>query len=101
MNPPTALFVANNEMMAGALAALQARDVQVPNEMSLVSFDDVRWARYVSPPLTTVAQPTEEIGTLAAEFLFERLAGRNERVTRTLNPTLIVRGSCAAPKRSH
>lgn len=96
--PPTALFVANNEMMAGALSALQTRSVQVPEDLSLISFDDVRWAKYVDPPLTIVAQPTERIGTLAAELLFERLAGRTEKVAHRLEPTLIVRGSCAPPK---
>ena len=95
---PTALFVANNEMMAGALSALQKRGVKVPEDISLISFDDVRWAKYVDPPLTIIAQPTEQIGTLAAELLFERLAGRSERVSRRLEPTLVVRGSCAAPK---
>lgn len=97
-DPPTALFVANNEMMAGALAALRERKVTVPDEMSLISFDDVRWAKYVNPPLTIVAQPTEQIGTLAAELLFERLAGRREKLAKRLEPTLIVRGSCAPPR---
>lgn len=96
--PPTALFVANNEMMAGALSALQERQVRVPERISLISFDDVRWARYVNPPLTVIAQPTEEIGTLAAKLLFERLAGRTRKVAYNLEPTLIVRGSCASPK---
>lgn len=96
--PPTALFVANNEMMAGALAALQTRVVRVPEDISLISFDDVRWAKYVDPPLTIVAQPTERIGTLAAELLFERLAGRRQKVIHRLEPTLVVRMSCASPK---
>ena len=87
-------------MMAGALAALQQRAVRVPTDISLISFDDVRWARYADPPLTVVAQPTEQIGTLAAKLLFERLAGRTERSAHTLEPTLIVRGSCATPKDS-
>lgn len=96
-NRPTALFVANNEMMAGALAACRASGVRIPDELSLISFDDVRWARYVDPPLTVIAQPTEQIGRVAAELLFERLAGRTESVTRILDTRLVKRGSCAAP----
>ncbi len=95
---PTALFVANNEMMAGALSALRERALRVPQDVSLISFDDVRWARYVEPPLTVVAQPTGQIGTLAAGLLFERLAGRLEAVHYVLNPELIRRASCAPPQ---
>jgi len=97
VEPPTAFFVANNEMMAGALSALRERSLRVPDEVSLISFDDVRWARYVEPPLTVVAQPTEQIGTLAAGLLFERLAGRQERIHYVLKPELVRRASCAPP----
>jgi DNA-binding LacI/PurR family transcriptional regulator len=93
--PPTALFVANNEMMAGALAAVQECRVEVPQQLSIVSFDDVRWAEYLVPALTVVAQPTEELGRTAAELLFGRIEGVKEPVSRTLLPTLIVRGSTA------
>lgn len=95
--PPTALFVANNEMMAGALAACREAGIRIPERLSLISFDDVRWSRYVEPPLTVIAQPIEEIGRVAAELLFERLDGRLEPVTRILDTKLIKRGSCAAP----
>lgn len=95
--PPTALFIANNEMAAGALAALRERGVPIPRVLSLISFDDVRWARYLEPALTVVAQPTEQLGILAAELLFERLSGRKEAVWRVLQPTLIVRGSSVPP----
>ena len=95
--PPTALFVANNEMMAGALAAVRERNVAIPRELSLISFDDVRWAKYVEPPLTVIAQPTREIGLQAAELLFERFSGRTQQVQRILDPALVIRGSCAAP----
>lgn len=98
--PPTALFVANNEMMAGALSALRERSLRVPHDISLISFDDVRWARYVEPPLTVIAQPTEQIGTLAAGLLFERLAGRQEAVHYMLKPELVRRASCAPPIRT-
>lgn len=95
--PPSAFFVANNEMMAGALSALRERSLRVPDDISLISFDDVRWARYVEPPLTVITQPTEQIGTLAAGLLFERLAGRREAVRYVLKPKLVRRASCAPP----
>ena len=97
-SPPTALFVANNEMAAGALTALRERSVLIPDALSLISFDDVRWAKYLEPALTVIAQPTEQLGTLAAELLFERLSGRKEVVRRVLQPTLIARGSSAPPR---
>lgn len=95
--PPTALFVTNNEMMAGALAALRERGLRIPQDMSLISFDDVRWAKYVEPPLTIIAQPTEQLGVKAAKLLFERLQGRLEPITCVLAPELVKRGSCAFP----
>ena len=68
--PPTAIFVANNEMMAGALSVLREHEVAIPGKVSLISFDDVRWARYVEPPLTIIAQPNEQLGiTLPSCFL--------------------------------
>lgn len=97
-NPPTALFVSNNEMMAGALAALQELAVRVATDISIISFDDVRWAKYVHPPLTVIAQPTEQIGRLAATLLFERLGGRRESVHRLLEPQFIRRQSCGPPR---
>jgi DNA-binding LacI/PurR family transcriptional regulator len=92
---PTALFVANNEMMAGALSALREAEVNIPRDISLISFDDVRWAKYVDPPLTIIAQPTERLGAVAAELFWERLHGRTDPVVRILEPSLVIRQSCA------
>lgn len=93
--PPTGLFVANNEMLAGALVAVQESQIEIPSQLSIVSFDDVRWAEYLVPALTVVAQPTEELGESAAQLLFRRLEGETDPVSRTLLPKLIVRGSTA------
>lgn len=95
--PPTAMFVANNEMTAGVIEACRELGVAVPRDLALVSFDDARWARYLDPPLTVVAQPVSEIGSAAAELLFSRMHGRTERVKKVLRTELLVRGSCAAP----
>ncbi|AFZ66907.1 LacI family DNA-binding transcriptional regulator [Deinococcus peraridilitoris] len=91
--PPSALFVANNEMLAGALAALRDQGVRVPRDLSLVSFDDARWAQYTDPPLTVIAQPIDAMGTLAAKLLLRRLRDANAPSHHVLDPHLIIRAS--------
>jgi LacI family transcriptional regulator len=99
-SPPTAIVVANNEMMAGALFAIRQRRVKVPRELSLVGFDDARWAQFSDPPLTVVSQPTEAMGQKAAELLLGRLRGERHANTVIFKPELIIRRSTAPPKRS-
>jgi len=95
---PTAVFVCNDLMAIGALAAAHAEGLDVPHDLSVVGFDDIELAAYTMPPLTTVAQPKEAIGTGAAELLLERLgAGRSEPRRVILQPELRGRASCAAP----
>jgi DNA-binding LacI/PurR family transcriptional regulator len=96
--PPTAIFVANNEMMAGALFAVRERGIKVPRDLSLIGFDDARWAEYSDPPLTVVSQPTEAMGQKAAELLLGRLRGARLAKTVVFEPQLIVRRSTAAPR---
>lgn len=98
---PTALLVANNEMTAGVLSALQEAGLRLPYDLSLVSFDDVRWARYVDPPLTVIAQPLKQMGEAAAELLLQQLAGRKTSAGRVFTPTLIERASSAPPAVKH
>jgi LacI family transcriptional regulator len=97
-SPPTAIFVANNEMMAGTLSAVRQRRVKVPRDLSLVGFDDARWAQYLEPPLTVVSQPAELMGQKAAQLLLTRLSGRTTPQTAIFEPELIVRRSATAPK---
>ncbi len=96
----TALFIANDQMAAGALAALREAGLEVPRDMSLVGFDDVLLARYLYPPLTTVAQPIAQMGRAAAQLALARLRGEaGEGVTHKFDPNLVVRSSvAAAPK---
>ncbi|MFI6322450.1 LacI family DNA-binding transcriptional regulator [Nonomuraea sp. NPDC050556] len=70
---PDAVFVANNLMAIGALRCLAARDVGIPGEMGVVGFDDIPWADLIRPSLTTVAQPTYELGRVAARLLADRI----------------------------
>ncbi|WP_186160326.1 LacI family DNA-binding transcriptional regulator [Burkholderia gladioli] len=93
--PPSAITVSNNLMMIGAMHALREADVAVPGRMALVGFDDFDWAEYVSPRLTVLAQPLEEIGTRAVDLLMRRIAepGGDYSVHR-LAPALRIRDSC-------
>ncbi len=95
----TALFVANNLMTLGALNAIRERGLEIPRDISVVGFDDVPWATLLQPPLTTIAQPTYELGQKAAARLLERLKNPEQPVVHThLGTTLIVRGSTSAPR---
>ncbi len=74
--PPTALFVVNHEMTLGAAMALVERQVRIPGDMSVVGFDHRDLARVMTPPMSIVLQPLQEIGEAASELLLDRMAGR-------------------------
>ncbi|WP_211881505.1 LacI family DNA-binding transcriptional regulator [Pseudarthrobacter albicanus] len=93
-SPPTALITGNNQMTIGAMAALRDLGLQVPDDIALVAFDDFPWADLFHPRLTVMAQPIEELGTLAAEMLFQRLQEPDLKPREIrLSPRLIVRDS--------
>jgi len=96
-HPPTALFVANNQMTIGALNAIHETSRVIPDDVAIVGFDDLSWAISLNPPLTTVAQPTFDIGSQAAHLLLDRIA-EPDRPTRTivLETQLMVRASCGS-----
>jgi DNA-binding LacI/PurR family transcriptional regulator len=92
---PDAIFAANDEMALGLLRAFRQRGVSVPDQVSVVGFDDVAGSAYFDPPLTTVRQDFEALGTLAMRSLQEWLAGNSPRVSisQKIRPNLIVRES--------
>jgi len=97
--PPTGVFVANDMMALGALTALEAAGLAVPDDVSLVGFDDIPEASRSRPKLTTIAQPKYQTGVEAARLLFERArqghgSGRKRIL---LEHRLIVRASTAPP----
>jgi len=95
----TALFVANNLMTLGALTATRQRGLKIPDEISIVGFDDMPWASLLQPPLTAVAQPTYQMGQRAAELLLGRMKERTKPVANERMQTqLIVRGSTGKPR---
>jgi LacI family transcriptional regulator/LacI family repressor for deo operon, udp, cdd, tsx, nupC, and nupG len=94
-SPPTAVFAGSNLLTLGALQAIHERNLDIPNQIAIVGFDDMQWAMSLRPPLTTVAQPAFEAGRTAAEMLLARV--REPSLPRrqvVLETRLIVRSSC-------
>ncbi|WUJ48887.1 LacI family transcriptional regulator [Kribbella sp. NBC_00382] len=92
--PPDALLVANSEMAVGVLQALQEHGIRPGKQVGIVAFDDAPWAELLDPPLTVVAQPAYEIGTVAARLLLARITDNTRATTTTtLAARLIERGS--------
>jgi DNA-binding LacI/PurR family transcriptional regulator len=94
---PTAVFAFNDQMAIGALHALRTRGLRVPDDMAIVGFDGIALGAYTTPELTTVEQPSGEVGKRAVEVLFDLLDGDSSSPTRvTLPVRLVVRESCGA-----
>ncbi|MEO8366685.1 MAG: LacI family DNA-binding transcriptional regulator [Pseudoxanthomonas sp.] len=96
---PTAIFAANDDMAAGVIRSAGERGIVVPRDLSVCGFDDTPIARHIYPALTTVRQPTSEMGRLATLELFDRIrtpgAGRMVHV----HHTLLFRESTRPPKK--
>ncbi len=71
--PPTAIFACNDLMAIGALRVAKEEGLDVPGDLSIVGFDNIAAARFTNPALTTVAQPVQQIGSLATELLIRRI----------------------------
>jgi LacI family fructose operon transcriptional repressor len=93
---PDAIFTSNSLLTAGAFQAIRDCNLTVPDEVALVGFDETTWGTLVDPPITVIAQPTEEIGRTATELLFQRIA-EPERAPKTviMKGKLQIRGSSA------
>ena len=72
---PTALFCFNDDMAIGAMQFLQQQGFNIPEDISVMGFDDINYAEYVSPSLTTIHQPLQEIGSTCIELLLKQLKG--------------------------
>lgn len=97
--PATAVFCANDYTAVGLMGRLQEAGVRVPDELSVVGFDDIAMARYLTPALTTVHVDTHELGARAVRRLLELLTDDQRRPGRTeiLQGTLVVRASSGPP----
>lgn len=99
---PTAVFAASDMMAVGALKAIREAGLNVPEDIALVGFDDIPLASMVDPPLTTVRQPIEHLGSMAVELLISMLESpKAGSVHRVVLPTeLVIRTSCGVRARS-
>ena len=96
--PFTALFAYNDISAIGSIRAFQEAGLRVPEDLSVVGFDDIQNSAYISPPLTTVRQPMQEMGKIAARTLLDRIEGRMKYVPEiAIEPELVVRRSTARP----
>ena len=72
-NSPTALFVGNEAMITGVLLALKERNINIPDQIAIVGFDDPVWGPLLDPPLTAVSQPAYSMGTMACQTLLQKI----------------------------
>jgi DNA-binding LacI/PurR family transcriptional regulator len=94
----TAVFSGNDQMALGLISGLVTLGRRVPEDVSVVGFDDVPEARYYLPALTTVRQDFETIGRIAVDSLIRQIEGRGAAEVAPLEPELIVRASTASPR---
>lgn len=93
-NLPDAIFYGNDEMAVGGLKAFKEAEIRVPEDISIIGFDDILLAEYVNPSLTTIRQPKYEVGALSAHLIFQALDGERLDHNYKLPTELIVRNSC-------
>jgi LacI family transcriptional regulator len=95
--PPTAIFATSNRLLIGVMTVLTGRRIRVPDDISIISFDDSEWLSFWQPPITAVDIAVDEMGTLAVELLMRWINGGAQPGTpRTysLSTTLVERQSC-------
>jgi len=94
---PTAIFCGNDTVALGVMKALSERGFSVPDDISIIGFDNIEMAAYTHPALTTIAVPTKELGRLAVKIMLDKLeTGRDYAIKVNLPFTLIERESCKA-----
>lgn len=92
---PTAILAANDQIAAGIYRAAADIGLRIPDDLSVMGFDNLDLSPHLDPPLTTIAQPFLQIGQAAAELLLRRIAGDRDRIEQITLPTeLIIRSSC-------
>lgn len=95
-DPPTAIFCESDEMAIGAISRIKQAGLSVPGDISVAGFDDIAFASYSDPPLTTIAQPAEAFGRQAVAMLIDVLEERARDIQHAVLPhELVIRGSTA------
>lgn len=98
-NPPTAIFASNDVMAMGVMDAVRHRGFRVPDDISVIGFDDIPQASLVRPALTTINQPLEKMGRVATQLLLGMLEDPQKEAERIELPTqLVIRDSCKEPR---
>ena len=100
LDPPTALFACNDLMAIGAIRAIAEAGLRVPEEISLVGFDNIELASYTIPPLTTIAQPIQEAGQIAVDFLLSRIREPDLAFRQVTLPTFLTTRRSSGPRKS-
>lgn len=101
--PPTAIFATSNRLLIGAMTVLTEHHIRVPDDISVLSFDDSEWLSFWQPPITAVDIALNEMGALVVELIMRRIASSewpDTPRTYSLSTALIERQSCAAPRAS-
>lgn len=93
---PTAFLIGSDPMAIAAMKAVSESQYRVPDDIAIVSFDDIPFASFVTPPLTTVKIFTQEMGATAVKLMVDRLNGREIPLHVTIPSKLIIRNSCGA-----
>lgn len=97
-NRPTALFAGMDMLAVRAMETLRELGLEIPRDVAVAGFDNVEFSQFTQPPLTTIQQPTEDMGRLAAEMLFARIEGKRPKkaICERLPCRLVIRQSCGA-----
>jgi len=96
--PLTAVVCANDEMAVGAMDAIRCSGRRIPEDISIVGFDNVRWARYLFPRLTTIDYPVSEMSRMAARWVLRNVYGNDQLdIQHVFHPKLVTRASAAPP----
>jgi len=92
-NYPTAFFSSNDEMAIGAMKSIQEKGLKIPEDISIVGFDDIQELRYISPKLTTIRRPMYELGSYSAHLLLNLIEKKSSNNNLMLDVKLIIRES--------
>lgn len=95
---PTAIVSMNDLMAIGAIQALKSKNIRIPEDISITGFDNIDYARYCDPPLTTISQPRDDMAQIAVDYLIRRIEGDDSEAVDThfVRPyDFVLRKSCA------
>jgi LacI family transcriptional regulator len=96
--PPSAIAFSNDQMAIGGIKAAHDLGIRIPEDLSITGYDDIQYASFLTPPLTTVRQDIGAVGDVVADLVLARIEGERDAGPVVLQPRLVVRESTAAPR---